>query len=136
MATRVRDRKPSPIQYIETMRHLIIHTDFYMAKLPKALTFTKRVPISQMLLEAANCLISANGIKAICKEDWLKRRDLLQNALGAVNALDFHLSILIDTQNYFTLLGEFAWEEWGRLISEERRLILGVLEKDKEKGLG
>lgn len=76
MATRVRDRKPSPIQYIETMRQLIIHTDFYMAKLPKALTFTKRVPISQMLMEAANCLISANGIKAICKEDWLKRRKL------------------------------------------------------------
>lgn len=136
MATKVRDRKPSPIQYLETMRKLIIHTDFYMSKLPKALTFTKRVPISQMLMQAGRDAISANGIKAVCREDYLKRRDLLQNALGAINALDFHLSILIDTQNYFTLLGEYAWEEWGRLISEERRLLLGVLEKDREKGLG
>lgn len=136
MATKVRDRKPSPIQYLETMRNLIIHTDFYMSKLPKALTFTKRVPISQMLMQAGSDAISANGIKAVCREDYLKRRNLLQNALGAINALDFHLSILIDTQNYFTLLGEYAWEEWGRLISEERRLLLGVLEKDREKGLG
>lgn len=127
------DRKPSPIQYIETMRNLIIHTDFYLSKLPKAVRFTKVLPISNMLFEAGQCVVTANGIKIIKRQDFLLRREMWQKVLGAINSLDFYLSILIDTGDYLGLLGDFAWEEWGRMISEERRLILGVLEKDQDK---
>ena len=133
MATKVRDRNPSPIQFIETMRQLIIHTDQYLAKLPKNARFTKTVPLSQMMWKAGSFVITANGIKVKNEQDYLLRREMFQKALGAVNSLDFHLSILIDTENYHSLISEFGWENWGKLISEERRLILGIIAKDEEK---
>ena len=50
--------------------------------------------------------------------------------------LNVFLSVLAQNDNYYKLISQgssYAWEHWGELLDTERKLIYGILEKDKEK---
>lgn len=144
MGTLVRFRRPSSVEFIDTIEKLIGHTTFYLKRLPKSDRFIWVTDMCSLIKQVGEECVIANSI-AVChyEQDFLKRREHLQNALGKLNAFDFYLSILSKNENYYHAIcgkdfneefGEdYPFIEWGMLIEKERNTILGVIKKDDEK---
>lgn len=139
MSTIERLRRPSPVQYIDTCEDLIAHTTFYLKRLPKSDRFIWVTDLCTLVKNVGNECIKCNVIKMNYEQDFFKRREHLQNALGNLDTLEFYLGILCKNENYYSAMSDkcnnpdFPFIEWGRLLDTERNLILGVLKKDEER---
>jgi len=136
MSTRVSERKPSPIQFLATMRELVSMTWSNMRKCPKSSRFIYQTKICDIAETAYMHLIIADSIKVKTEKDKSQRRAHLFEALGLINTLEALLSIVQDNlesernpsgKRYITTN---AWNVWGAKINEERKLVLGLINRE------
>ena len=138
MSTLSRFRKPSSVQFIDTIEDLISHTTKYLKRLPKSDRFIWVTDLCSLVKRIGIECISANAIKEFkIEQDFANRRDHLQKALGYLNALDFYLTIVAKDEEKYKAISKGSNDEdypfirWGELIEKERGLIKGVLKKDE-----
>lgn len=129
MSTRVKDRKPSPIQFLATMRELVKHTWSNMKKCPKNTRFIYQTKVCDYATTCYMHLITANSIMVKTESDRLQKQKHLNDALGLINTLEALLSLVQESldDSDKQCITDNAWLEFGRLIYKERNLILGVL---------
>ena len=139
MSTVERLRRPSPVQYIDTCEELISHTTFYLKRLPKSDRFIWVIDLCTLVKQIGLECVKCNVIKINFEQDFFKRREHLQTALGCLDTLEFYLGILAKNDNYYSAISgnsdnpDYPFIHWGYLLDTERNLILGVLKKDEEK---
>ena len=129
MSTRVRDRKPSVVQFLATQRELVAMIWSQMKKCPKNTRFIYQTKVCDYALECYRHLVTANSIMVKTDEDKSQRKKHLFEALGLINSLEAILSIVqvsLDKSNE-RCITDNAWQELGKLIITERNLILGVI---------
>ena len=134
MSTRVEDRRESKIQYLATMQDLVALVWFYMGKCPKHSRFIYQTKICDVANDCYIHLQIANTIFLKDEDDKKRKRGHLLEALGLINALESLLSIVMsvlmkegnDNQGK-RYISDAAFERMGKVISEERTLICGVL---------
>ena len=127
MATKKKDRKPSPVQFIDTAKELVEHTWFYISKFPKSTRFIFQTKISDLAMDLYINTQRANSI-FVEKEneaDRQNKRECVQQALGIINSLEGLLSII--QLKYYSEITEYGWKHWGELIDKERKLLSGLL---------
>lgn len=134
MSTLKRKRHLSGVQFIDTTIDLINHTNKYFKKLPKSTMFTWQQDMIRLLHQVLLYENKANVVMVKSKEEYQKRKDNLTDALGCLNSFECLLQCLEYDDNYFSILNEFAFKEWGRLIIEVRKLLLALIKKNEEKG--
>lgn len=136
MSTPVRNRNPSPIQYLSTMRDLVSLTWTNMRKCPKSSRFIYQTKICDIAESAYLNLITYNSIKVKTEKDREQKRHHLFEAIGLINGLEALLSIVQQNlesernpsgKRYITMN---SWNVWGQLIDKERQLVLGLLKQD------
>ena len=146
MSTLVRFRKQSKIQFIDTMIELTNHTVTYTNKLPKSVKFTWSVKLCGLCQDTLIDLCQANVIYFSNKEEYLRRKALLESALGKLDALETFLTCLALSEYYgdiantkgnvFEIEDGYPFRRWGELLDEERYLIKGLLSSDAKRLAG
>ena len=134
MSTRVEDRKESKIQFLATMQDLVVLVWFYMGKCPKHSRFIYQTKICDVANDCYIHLQIANTIFPHDETEKKQKRGHLLEALGLLNSLEALLSIVMsilkkegkDNQGK-RYIEDSAFERIGKVISEERGLICGVL---------
>ena len=127
MSTRVDERKPSPVQFIDTAKDLVAHSWRYLPKFPKATRYVFQTKLSDLAIEVYENAVKANTI-FIRKEneaDKESKRQYLVASLGALNSLEGLLAIV--QQSHKQDITDYGWTQWGVLINQERALLIGLL---------
>jgi len=122
-------RTESPIRFIQTARELLAHTAFYLNRLPKTMRFVWHVPLTDMCRDILSSLVEANSIPV----GDMRRGELFSHSLRKLDVLEENLASLAFEGNWFSAIGETAFEGWARLIDAERSLIRGVVRYDAKK---
>ena len=137
MSTICRFRNPSPIQYLKVANDLTSHTSFYLDRMPKSTKFTRQIKLNNLVQDTFLILNKANVLRNFKTiEEYERRKGYFKSALENLFAFECFLSVLAQNDNYYKLISQgssYAWEHWGELLDTERKLIYGILEKDKEK---
>lgn len=148
---RLRNRKLSSIQYIDTARELYKHTLAYAKKFPKSLMFFMTKDIVDTAREVYKEVVKANSCYPHSTADVEFRFRHLMEAKGLLDSLDGLLSIalemyddhLLERTELITLadgktkevkkgISEYGWVQWGDYIEKEKNLIKGVLVSDSK----
>jgi len=127
MSTRVDQRNPSPIQFIDTAKELVAHTWRYLIKFPKTSRFIFQTKLNDLAMEVYEYVVKANTIytRKDNINDIEAKRQLINKSLGALNSFEGFLSIA--QVNHKTEITNYGWEQWGILIDKERILLTGLL---------
>ena len=132
MSVYVSQRNESKAQFLETARKLSAHTLTYCLKAPKRLTFfiTKDIcALARKVYYEAN---TANSINPRNHVEFQNRRAHFQLALAACENMEIPLMELkarleLNPEEY-KQWKNYAFQEWGRLLLEEQKLIKGFME--------
>lgn len=137
MSVYVSKRNESKVQFLETARKLSAHTLTYCLKSPKRLTFFLTKDICSLARKVYYEANMANGIIPENKMDVQNRKVHFQQALSACENMELPL---IELKSRLELnpqenkeWKEYAFEEWGRLLSEEQRLLKSIMKSDLER---
>lgn len=143
MSTLTRFRKQSAIQFINTMMELTNHTVTYANKLPKSVKFIWTVKLCGLCQDSLIDLHTVNVIYFTNREEYMRRKVLLENVLGRLDTLEAFLTCIalspyygyIDDKknNVFEIEDGYPFRRWGELLDEERRLIKGLLNSDAKR---
>ena len=125
------DRRESAMQYLDTLKDLIAHTWVYLPKFPKTTRFIFQTKMNSVLLDCYNKAIMANLIFIKTRDDWQLKRNLINESIGNLASFEAILSIVI--VRYKQYVSDYGWQQWGKLIAQERSLLAGVLKKLNEK---
>ena len=125
------------------MIELTNHTVTYTNKLPKSVKFTWTVKLCGLCQDTLIELCQANVIYFSNREEYMRRKTLLESALGKLDALETFLTCLAlspyygnidDTKsNVFEAEDGYPFRRWGELLDTERSLIKGLLSSDAKK---
>ena len=137
MSVYVSQRNVSKVQFLETARKLSAHTLTYCLKSPKRLTFFLTNDICHLARKVYYEANIANGINPRNKIEVQNRRTHFQLALAACENMEIPLSELkarleLNPKEYVKWK-DFAFQEWGRLLLEEQKLLRAVMESDLER---
>lgn len=124
-----KDRGESSVQFIETAKELMEHTWRYLHKLPKSTRFTIQQKINDAVIRVYTDVSSANAIFARkdSVEDKEEKRKYIVDALCVLNTVE---GLLSSVQNiYKQEISDYGWQNWGKLITEEKKLLTGLLKK-------
>lgn len=134
MSVYVSKRSESKVLFLENARKLSAHTLTYCLKAPKRLTFFLTKDICSLARKVYYEANIANGIIPENKIDVQNRKVHFQLALSACENMELPLSEL---KARLELNPEeskewksYAFEEWGRLLSEEQRLLKSIMKSD------
>jgi len=120
-------RSESQMEFISKARDLLKFTVHMCSKIPKKYTFYGVIhtyKLAQLILDQ---LIRANNLNLT--QYYIKRTELLDDALGNLACLSNHLELI---KSYINLEDKY-WVKWATLISINEKLIKGVKAKDKER---
>ena len=129
MSTLVKDRKPSPVQFIDTAVELEEIMITYIPKFPKRSRFIWQTKLSDSHYRLLAYVIEANSIEDK-GEGISKRKDLFEKALGVGNTINTMISII--QRRYYDSLQDNQWLRWGRTLANEIALIKGMIKYEKE----
>lgn len=137
MSVYVSKRSESKTLFLETARKLSAHTLTYCLKAPKRLTFFLTKDICSLARKVYYEANLANGIIPENKMDVQNRKVHFQQALAACENMELPLTEL---KSRLELNPEenkewkdYAFQEWGRLLLEEQRLLKGIMKSDSER---
>lgn len=137
MSVYVSKRSESKTLFLETARKLSAHTLTYCLKAPKRLTFFLTKDICSLARKVYYEANMANGIIPENKMDVQNRKVHFQLALSACENMEIPLAEL---KARLELNPEeskewkpYAFQEWGRLLSEEQKLLKSIMKSDAER---
>lgn len=137
MSVYVSKRSESKTLFLETARKLSAHTLTYCLKAPKRLTFFLTKDICSLARKVYYEANLANGIIPENKMDVQNRKVHFQQALAACENMELPLTELKSRLELNPEENkewkEYAFEEWGRLLSEEQRLLKSIMKSDAER---
>lgn len=136
MSVKVKDRKLSGIQFVDTARELVVHTIFYAKKFPKSMMFLITKDIVDTARSIYKNVVIANSIYPKSKLDIELRYKYLVQAKGLIDVLDGFISIAEDIYTKSpndTKISDYGWIHWGELLEQESKLIKGVITSDSSK---
>ena len=117
------NRNESRVEFIEQARNLVLHTWQHSIKFPKNTMFKFQMKLFELSNNVLENVVSGNSIMSNNE----LRREYFQKSLANLNSFENLLSII--QSGYLQYISDFGWNEWGRLITLERKLILGQLKK-------
>lgn len=120
-------RETSTMEYISKAKELLSFTISMCSKIPKKYTFYGVVDTYNVAQTIVDTLIRANNLNV--KKYYVKRTELLDDALGWLAVLSDHLTLL----KTYVQLTEKQWVKWGVLISITETLIKGVKASDSKR---
>ena len=137
MSVYVSRRSESKVQFLEVAKKLSAHTLTYCLKAPKRLTFFLTQDICTLARKVYYEANTANNINPRNIIEVQNRRNHFLLALSACENMEIPLAELKarlemnpeECKNW----KPFAFQEWGRLILEEQRLIKSILKSDLER---
>lgn len=137
MSVYVSKRKESSVQFLETAKKISAHTLTYCLKSPKRLTFFLTKDICALARKVYYEANTANNIIPRNKIEFQNRRNHFQLALSACQNMEIPLVELkarleLNPQEYKGWK-PYAFQEWGRLILEEQRLLQNIMKSDLER---
>lgn len=133
MAVKVNKRKKSVIQYIDTANDLFKHTLSCCSNFPKSLMFLFTKDIVRHAREVYCNVVMANEIYPKSKLDVELRYKYLTKAKSHISSLDGLLSVASEVY-VIKKVSNHAWEKWGKLMVDEKRLISAVINSDRKLG--
>ena len=137
MSVYVSKRDESKVQFLETARKLSAHTLTYCLKAPKRLTFFLTKDICELARKVYYEANTANGIIPRNKVEVQNRRTHFALALSACENMELPLAELkarleLNPEEY-KKWSNYAFQEWGRLLLEEQRLLKNIMKSDIER---
>lgn len=130
MAVLKNKREGSPTQFIEIARALKSYTRTQCLRLPKRLTFFGVQETFQSASRVFEHIKKANGIfPPATKEEVQMRR---QHFLEAQVELQYLEECIADIRD-ISPIKDAVMIKWLGMVDEEKRLIKGMLTKDKER---
>ena len=137
MSVYVSKRNESKTLFLENARKLSAHTLTYCLKAPKRLTFFLTKDICSLARKVYYEANIANNIVPENKIDAQNRKMHFQQALAACENMELPLTELksrleLNPQENKEWK-EYAFQEWGRLLSEEQRLLKSIMKSDAER---
>ena len=137
MSVYVSKRNESKVQFLETARKLSAHTLTYCLKAPKRLTFFITKDICELARKVYYEANIANGIIPKNKVDVQNRKMHFELALASCENMEIPLSELKArlelNPEESKKWSNFAFQEWGRLLMEEQRLLKNIMKSDMER---
>lgn len=149
---RLKNRRQSGRQFIDTARELLKHTLSYAKKFPKSLMFLITKDIADTARKVYTEVVKANSCFPTSQAAVDFRFQHFSEALGCLEALDGLLSVSLEMYEDHLLpktetvvlddgktkeikhgISDYGWVHWGELISQEENLIKGVMASDKKR---
>ena len=121
------NRKPSQLEFLSVAEKLVITSVRNGEQIAKRHRFFGAMEPYNLSTKMYNCLVSANRRNVF--SDFAIRQDYLNKALDYLECLSSQVSLL----KLYTELDSKKWDNWGKLISEERALIKGIIDSDIER---
>ena len=137
MSVYVSRRNESKVQFLEIAKKLSAHTLTYCLKSPKRLTFFLTKDICALARKVYYEANTANVINVNNRIDAQNRRMHFQLALAACENMELPLAELkarleMNKEEYKNW-SDFAFQEWGRLLLEEEKLLKNIMKLELEK---
>lgn len=125
------NRNESKVEFIITARELVMLAVHSLKKLPKSISFNIGNRIYGLTDNIFQNIIRVNSIFINNKQDVEDRHKLCNLILQDLTILENEISIII--MLYHSSLSDNEWEQWGKLIEKEKRLIRALIKSDKER---
>lgn len=129
MSVRVPNRSTSEAQFVKTARDLEQETRIRCVKAPKRYTFYGLHEFWLTSRRIHSCVTKANSKTLFYEKRYIKRRELLSDALCEIDDYVDQLGCLIDCQ----VLTETTGKVLSALVDKEENLIKAVLKSDKKR---
>ncbi len=140
MSVPVYKRGQSSVQFIEIAAELHLESVRFGSSLPKAARLTLTVPIADSATRILRLVHEANHIHPDSEEFITERKRDLWAVLGELETLQILVINALSIYSFNTkskkpgeTVGDIATIKIGQKITEERKLINGLLKSDKEK---
>lgn len=121
-------RKESTSQFIQTAQQLVRYTLQKSLKLPKRYTFFITTDLVKTSQEIYKNVLKMQVLYSPTEEHKKRKVELCEECLGLLSYLESQLDLVIA---YTKEITENAFDKWVELIETEKRLLKGLIDKNK-----
>lgn len=129
-------RGEAKTQFLDSARELEEYTIKQCRRFPKAFTFIITNDLVRYAKGVYEEVIAANTYFPTDHEEYEARKNHINEALVHLRQLDSQLVVargVIKHTDKNKKIEDSCWENWGRMINEEYRLLTALKKSDKEQ---
>lgn len=129
-------RGESAMQFLDTARELEIYTLRYCRRFPKSYMFLITKQLVELSQSIYNNVKAANSVYQTNQEEMQIRQNYLTRALCDLQCMSSQLDIamnLVEHNDKDKSFKPSVWENWGRLVLTEIKLVTALKKSLREK---